>query len=77
MSDLTATNCGCGCDAPNTGNSGGCNLIWLLFLLCICGGNGSICGGNNGCGCGNFFSGENNSCLFIILLLCCCGNGCF
>lgn len=72
MSDLAASNCGCGCE-----NSGGISnlfggnscstLILLLVLLSCCGNN------NNGCGCG---FDQNNSCLWIILLLCCCGNGC-
>ena len=55
MSDLAATNCGCGCDDSCTGNSGcglgrcfgDCNsIIWILLILCCCG------NGNNGCGCG-------------------------
>ena len=65
MSDLAATNCGCGCE-----NEGGCNsIIWLIILLCCCG-----CGNNGiGGGCDN----GNNSCLWLILLLFCCGgNGC-
>ena len=39
MSDLTATNCGCG----NVGRSGcGCgNFIWIILLLFLCGGNGN------------------------------------
>ena len=42
MSDLAATNCGCGCESSN-----GCSsIIWILLLL-------SCCGGNNGNGCGN------------------------
>ena len=54
MSDLTATNCGCGCDNGcdnNCGRSifGGdnccCNIIWILILLSICG-NGSFLGVN-------------------------------
>ena len=46
MSDLVATNCGCG------DNNGGCSaIIWLILLSCLCGnGNGSFFGGNDGCG---------------------------
>jgi len=53
MSDLAATNCGCGCE-----NEGGCNsIIWLIILLCCCG-----CGNNGiGGGCDN----GNNSCLWL------------
>ena len=69
MSDLSATNCGCGCDADRFGggcgnnNNCGCGFgnnscLWIILLLCCCGG----CGNNNGCGCGN------DSCLWIILL---------
>ena len=77
MSELTATNCGCGCDngCANScgcgGNGNGCGLnnscLWIILLLCCCGGwGGNGCGGcGNGCG--------NDSCLWIILLLCCCG----
>ncbi len=64
MSDLSATNCGCGCDAAR--RDGGCfgnnSCRWIILLLCCCG------------GCGNGFGGNgNDSCLWIILLLCCCG----
>lgn len=74
MSDLTASQCGCGHDDNN-----GCgNLIWLIILLSIFG-NGCGCGcsgsglfggrdGDNGCGC--------ESLIIILLLLSCCGNGC-
>ena len=80
MSELTATNCGCGCDngCANScgcgGNGNGCGLnnscLWIILLLCCCGGwGGNGCGGcGNGCG--------NDSCLWIILLLCCCGGNC-
>ncbi len=66
MSDLAATNCGCGCD-------GGNSILWILILLILFGGNGCgnsfgsdnsclwaiillcCCGGNSlcggGCGC--------------------------
>ncbi len=73
MSDLAATNCGCGCD-----NSNGCsNIIWILLLLSCCGGNGSFLNGNGGCGNGC------DSIWIILLILCCCGGnggsngGCF
>ena len=74
MSDLTATNCGCG----TSSRSGcGCNsILWILILLSCCNGGdssdgcgfgGSLFGGNNsGCGCDNI--------IWILLLLCCCGN---
>lgn len=79
MSDLTATNCGCGCDDRNNnrggffGNDCACSIISLLVLLSIfCGNNGFR--GGEGCG-------DNNSCLLILLLLFCCGGdngfGCF
>lgn len=70
MSDLAATNCGCGeersgCGCGNCGcNNGcgcdngcglsfgngscGCNILWIIILLCACGGNGIGC--NNSCG---------------------------
>ena len=64
MSDLAATNCGCGCD-NNTPSCGCGNLIWIILLLCCCGG-----WGHNGCG---NSCGFDNSCIWIILLLCCCG----
>ena len=69
MSELSATNCGCGCD-NNTANLGGCGIsscALILILLFCCGGFG--CGNDRG-GCGN-----NDSCLWIILLLIFCG-GC-
>lgn len=70
MSDLSATNCGCGCENGNSGlfanNNSSC--LWIILLLLFCGG----CGNGTsrlGDGCGN------DSCLWIILLLFCCG-GC-
>ena len=73
MSDLSATNCGCGCDAAERfGGECGCgnnSCLWIMLLLCCCGGFGSGHGGCGGCG--------NDSCLWIILLLCCCGGGNF
>ncbi len=78
MSDLTATNCG----SCSSNFGGGCNsIIWILLLLCFCGGNnsgcgngilGGSCGCDDGCGCG----GNNNSCewiIWILLLSCICG----
>lgn len=70
MSDLAATNCGCG----NEGN-GCCSWIVILILLFTCGGCGNGNGlfgsfGNNGCG--------DNGCssiIWILILLCACGNG--
>ena len=78
MSDLSATNCGCGCENSCGGGlfgSGGNNsCLWIILLLIFCGGCGNGCGRmSDGCGCGN------DSCLWIILLLLFCGgcgNGC-
>lgn len=81
MSDLTATNCGCGCDnsCDNGCSSGtsifggngncGCSLLWVIILLGYLG-NGNSCGCNSGCdnGCGN-------NLWILILLLLFCGNG--
>ena len=64
MSDLAATNCGCGCETRNNGGCG--NIIWIILLLSCCGGWGN---NNNSCGC----SFGNDSCIWIILLLFCCG----
>ena len=60
MSDLTATNCGCN----NVTSNNGCgSWIWILILLCCCGGNNG-CGCDNGCGCGggfgNFLGGNGS-----------------
>lgn len=77
MSDLSATNCGCGCDSGcgnncTGGNSlfgngnCGCSIIWIILLLSICGGNSW---GQSGCGCEG-----NNNCLLLILLLLFCNN---
>ncbi|MBU3840778.1 MAG: chorion class high-cysteine HCB protein 13 [Candidatus Ruminococcus intestinipullorum] len=66
MSELSATNCGCGCESGFGGNS----CIWIILLLFCCGGcGGSGFGGNNGCG--------NDSCIWIILLLFFCGGSGF
>lgn len=65
MSDLAATNCG------------GCNCMWIILILLFCGGWNN----NDGCGCGggNGFFNNGNSCgcdaLIWILLLSCCGCG--
>ena len=62
MSDLAATNCGCGCE-----NEGGCNsIIWLIILLC---GNNGFFGGNDCC--------SSIIWLFILFSCCGCGNGNF
>ncbi len=62
MSDLAATNCGGGCGC-NEGNC--CSIIWIILLLCFCGGNNGMCGNNGNC-----------DCLWIIILLLFCGGGC-
>ena len=63
MSDLAATNCGCGCETANNNCGCGNNIIWIILLLSCCGG-----WGHKGCGFCN-----DNSCIWIILLLFCCG----
>ena len=72
MSDLAATNCGCGCDGAsgisNLFGGGNCGCLVLILLLMSCGG----CGEGLFGGC----EGGNNSCLWIILLLLFCGGGC-
>lgn len=71
MSDLSATNCGCGCERTNNGCGSNNSCLWIILLLIFCGG-----------GCGNALSNNgNDSCLWIILLLIFCGgcgnnNGC-
>lgn len=67
MSDLVATNCGCGNESNNCCSS----LIWIILILSLCN-NGSSSLSNDGCGCGN------NDCIWLILLLLFCGgnNGC-
>ncbi len=76
MSDLSATNCGCGC-VNERSNGCGCEFgnnscIWIILLLLFCGGN-SWGSNRGGCGC-------DDSCIWIIILLFCCGgfggNGC-
>ena len=76
MSDLSATNCGCGYENGGLfSNNGNNSCLWIILLLIFCGG----CGGSgrmgDGCGCGC----GNDSCMWIILLLIFCGgcgNGC-
>ena len=63
MSDLAATNCGNGCN-----NNDCCSIIWIIILLSLFCGNGSVFGRDRDCDCGN------NSCIWIILLLLFCGN---
>ena len=74
MSDLAATNCGCGCDDNCGGIRRGffddCNGIILILILLSCCGNGFD---NDRGGCG--FGGDNSCLIIILLLLCCCGNG--
>ncbi|WP_461812101.1 chorion class high-cysteine HCB protein 13 [Faecalimonas sp.] len=63
MSDLSATNCGCGCnDGRECGLNNSC--LWIILLLFCCGGNNGY-NGMNTCG--------NDCCLLILLLLFCCG----
>ena len=71
MSDLAATHC--------DGGIGGANdcgwIIFLILILCYCGGNNNGFLGGRDCGCG-----DNDSCGFIILILlilCCCGGNGF
>ncbi len=48
------------------GTNNCCSIIWLLFLLQIC-------------GCGNGMFGGDNDCMnliFLLLILSCCGCGC-
>jgi len=73
MSDLTATNCGSGCNGGFGGNGCG-NLIFLILLLTCCGNGSGILGGGD-CGCGGSGMFGDNNCLWILLLLFFCG-GC-
>lgn len=69
MSDLAATNCGNGCGSVFNGGNDCCSIIWIIILLSLFCGNGSVFSrDNDNCGCGN------NSCIWIILLLLFCGN---
>ncbi|MCI5823259.1 MAG: chorion class high-cysteine HCB protein 13 [Lachnospiraceae bacterium] len=67
MSDLVATNCGCGSE-----NNCCSSLIWIILILSLCN-NGTSSLSGDGCGCGG-----NNDCIWLILLLLFCGgsNGC-
>ena len=53
MSDLAATNCGCGNDGCGCNNNCGCGngislfgdnscscILWIICLMCLCGNNG-------------------------------------
>ncbi len=77
MSDLTATNCGCGCENGGSpagtsifggGSDCGCSILWILLLLSLCN-NGTSFANSNGCDGGS-------SCWLIILLLLFCNGGC-
>lgn len=78
MSDLTATNCGCGCDNDDRRGNGRslfggdcCSIVWALILLSL------FCGNGSGFGFGR--NGDDNGCCMILLLLLFCGgfdNGC-
>jgi len=72
MSDLTATNCGCGCNDARSGWNNNNSCWWIIILLLFCGGCGG-CGSTwNRSGCGD------NSCWWIIILLFFfCGNNTF
>lgn len=69
MSDLQATSYGKDyCDKGGSGNS----LLFLILLLCLCGGNDGFfgaCGDSKSCGIGCGFDGI----LPLILILCLCG----
>lgn len=69
MSDLSATNCGCGCERGERGRNN-FSCIWIILILFFCCGDGFGWGREGGSGC---------ECIFIILILfCCCGgNGFF
>lgn len=73
MSDLSATNCGCGNVMDHCNEGCGISSCLLIIILLFC------CGG---CGRGLGRSGDDcggDSCIWIILLLIFCGgfrNGC-
>lgn len=73
MSDLAATNCGCGNECGNRSFGCGSNLLFILLILCLYGNHDDDCDscfgnfGNDRCGC----------LIWIIILSCICGNGCF
>lgn len=76
MSELTATNCGCGCDSGRGGNNC-CSIIWIILLLsCFCGGDGMSFFSNGSGSCGDGCGFGDNNCLWILLLLFCCGGMC-
>ena len=53
------------------GGGSGCDcMLWILSLLCCCGGCGGGC--NDGCGCGG---GAYGFCPWLVILCCCCGCG--
>ena len=49
MSDLSATNCGCGCERNERSGFGNNSCLWIILLLFCCG------------GCGNGFSGNRSA----------------
>ena len=51
------------------GNGNESGIIWIILLLCLCGGNH-----NNGC-VGGIGDNNWNSWIWILILLCCCGSG--
>ena len=77
MSDLSATNCGCGNTRESSGNNGCCSLIWLIILFSLFNNNDSC-----GCGCGgglNLFNGGSDGCgcnsiIWLLILFSCCGS---
>lgn len=69
MSDLSATNCGCGNMDNCNGFGGLSSCVWIIILLLCCGG----CGNGRGDGCG--FGGDSCIWIILILLFCCNGNG--
>ena len=59
MSELSATNCGCGNSMDNCGcGCGMSSCVWIILLLCCCGGwgrNGDGCGCEMTAACGSSF----------------------
>ena len=41
MSDLSATNCGCGCERNERSGFGNNSCLWIILLLFCCGGCGN------------------------------------
>ena len=41
MSDLSATNCGCGCERNERSGFGNNSCLWIILLLFCCGGCGT------------------------------------